>query len=381
MRRTLFIAVVAAIVSVASAAIVHAEIRIGATLGATGPNASLGIHYKNAFQLMPTTIAGHTIKYIVMEDGSDATTAGKNIRKLISEDKVDAIMGSTSVPISLLLAQLALETKTPFVCLSPLSTSPDKYHWSFITPQQTELMMGAIAAHMKKNNVKTVGFIGYADGWGDLMLKATEHHAAANGYQVVTNERYARADTSVTGQVLKIMSANPDVVVVGATGTGAALPHTALIERGYKGQIYHSHGTVNAEFIKIGGKSVEGAIATTGPLMVAEDLPENHPTRAVSIDFVKRYETGFGAGARNALSGYTHDGVKLLLAAIPDAVKKAEPGTPEFRLALRDALENVKNLVGAHGVYTMTPENHNGLDERARVLVRVDNAAWRLLKP
>ncbi len=365
---------------VALTAVAQAEIRIGATFGATGPNASLGLHYRNAFQLMPTTIAGQPIKYFILEDGSDATTAGKNIRKLIADDKVDVIMGSTSVPISLLIAQLALETKTPFVCLSPLSVSPDKYHWSFIVPQQTELMMGAIADHMKRKGVKTVGFIGYSDGWGDLMYKATDHHAASHGYSLVTNERYARADTSVTGQVLKIIAANPDAVVVGATGTGAALPHTALVERGYKGQIYHSHGTVNAEFIKVGGKLVEGAIATTGPLMVAEDLPADHPSRAVSADFVKRYEASFGPGARNALSGYSHDGVKLLEAAIPIALQKAQPGTPEFRLAMRDALESVKNVVGAHGIYSMSADNHNGLDDRARVLVRVENGRWRLMK-
>lgn len=367
--------------SVTLVAAAQAEIRVGATFGATGPNASLGIHYKNAFQLMPTTIAGQPVKYIILEDGSDATTAGKNVRKLIAEDKVDVIMGSTSVPISLLIAQIALETKTPFICLSPLSVSPDKYHWAFIVPQQTELMMGAVADHMKKKGVKTVGFIGYSDGWGDLMYKATEHHAAAHGYKVVTNERYARADTSVTGQVLKIMAANPDAVVVGATGTGAALPHTALVERGYKGQIYHSHGTVNAEFIKVGGKLVEGAIATTGPLMVADDLPADHPTRLVSAEFVKRYEASFGAGARNALSGYSHDGVKLLEAAIPAALRKAQPGTAEFRLALRDALESVQNVVGAHGVYSMSPANHNGLDDRARVPVRVENGSWRLMRP
>lgn len=380
MKRFLTSIVAATVASVALTAAARSEIRIGATFGATGPNASLGIHYKNAFQFAPKTIAGQPVKYIIMEDGSDATTAGKNVRKLIAEDKVDVIMGSTSVPISLLIAQLAYESKTPFVCLSPLSVSPEKYHWSFIVPQQTELMMGAVAAHMKKRGVKTVGFIGYADGWGDLMYKATDHHAASHGYKIVTNERYARADTSVTGQVLKIISANPDAVVVGATGTGAALPHTALVERGYKGQIYHSHGTVNAEFIKVGGKLVEGAIATTGPLMVAEDLPGDHPTKTVSLDFVKRYEASFGAGARNALSGYTHDGVMLLEAAIPVALKKAQPGTPEFRLALRDALESVQNVAGSHGVYTMTPANHNGLDERARVPVRVENGSWRLMK-
>jgi branched-chain amino acid transport system substrate-binding protein len=379
MTRTFCTAIAIAMAAVGAGA-AHAEVTVGVTLGATGPGASLGIHYKNAFQLMPKTLAGQPVKYIILEDGSDATNAGKNARKLITEDKVDVVMGSNGVPSSLQIAQVAFETKTPYLVMTPISLAPDKLAWAFIVPQPTELMMGAVAEHMKANRVKTVGFIGFSDAWGDLMHKATEYHAAAYGYKVVTNERYARADTSVTGQVLKIMAANPDAVVVGGSGTGGALPHVALVERGYKGRIYHNHGTVNAEFIKVGGKNVEGAIAPTGPLIVPEDLPANHPTKAVSSEFTKRYETTFGAGTRNAFGGYSHDGVMILGAALPAALKKAKPGTPEFRAALRDSLENVKNVVGAHGVYNMTPANHNGLDERARVLVRVEKGVWRLMK-
>jgi len=358
----------------------RAEVTVGVTLGATGPGASLGIHYKNAFQLMPKTLGGQPVKYIILEDGSDATNAGKNARKLITEDKVDVVMGSNGVPSSLQIAQVAAETQTPYLCLTPIAVKPEQYKWTFSVPQPTELMMGAVAEHMKANGVKSVGFIGFSDGWGDLMYNATSSLGAKYGYKVVTNERYARADTSVTGQVLKIMAASPDAVVVGGSGTGGALPHVALVERGYKGRIYHNHGTVNAEFIKVGGKAVEGAIAPTGPLIVPEELPANHATKAVSLDFTKRYEAAFGAGTRNGFAGYSNDAVMLLGAAIPEAAKKAKPGTPEFRAALRDALENVKNVIGAHGVYSPTAANHNGLDERARVLVRVESGTWRLMK-
>jgi branched-chain amino acid transport system substrate-binding protein len=375
-----FCIAIAVFASAFAANLTHAEVTVGVTLGATGPGASLGIHYKNAFQLLPKTLGGEPVRYIILEDGSDATNAGKNARKLITEDKVDVVMGSNGVPSSLQIAQVAFETKTPFVCLTPISLAPDKLAWAFIVPQPTELMMGAVAEDMKAHGVKTVGFIGFSDAWGDLMYKATEHWAAQYGYKVVTNERYARADTSVTGQVLKIIAANPDAVVVGGSGTGGALPHLALVERGYKGRIYHNHGTVNREFIKVGGKAVEGTIAPTGPLIVPEELPAGNPTKAVSLDFIKRYEATFGDGSRNAFSGYSHDGVMLIGAAIPAAMKKAKPGTPEFRAALRDALENVKNVVGTHGVYNVTPANHNGLDERARVLVRVESGNWRLMK-
>jgi branched-chain amino acid transport system substrate-binding protein len=249
-----------------------------------------------------------------------------------------------------------------------------------VVPQSTTLMMSAVVDHMKAKGVKTVGYIGFSDSWGDLVLKSLDQAAGPAGIKIVSNERYARADTSVTGQVLKVMAGDPDAVVIGGSGTGGALPHIGLVERGYQKQIYHNHGTVNREFIRVGGKNVEGAIAPTGPLIVAEDLPPDNSVKKVALDFITRYEQTFGPGSRNGFAGYSYDGFLLLDAAVPIAAKQAKPGTPEFRQAMRDALENVKNVVGTHGVYNMTPKDHNGLDERARVLVRVENGEWRLLK-
>ena len=359
----------------------HAEVTIGVSVGTTGPSASLGVHLANTFSLLPRTLGGEPVRYVLLDDASDPTTAAKNARKLVAEHNVDALMGSSSVPSALQMIQVAADAKTPMITFTPVfGVTGERLHWTFVVPQPTDLMIGAVAQHMKANNVRTVGYIGFSDAWGDLVYRALETHAAASGYKIVTNERYARADTSVTGQILRIMAAKPDVVVVGGSGTGGALPQIALVERGYKGQIYHNHGTVNAEFIKVGGAKVEGAIAATGPLMVTEELPASHPSKLVSTAFIKHYESAFGAGSRNAFAGYSYDGVALLNAAVPSALKKAKPGSAEFREALRAALENVKEVVGTHGIYTMTPANHNGVDERARVPVRVEKGAWRLLK-
>jgi len=363
-----------------SGSVAAQEITIGFTMGATGPGASLGIHYKNAFQLFPQTLGGQPVKYIMLEDATDATIAAKNARKLITEDNVDAIMGSVSVPSTTQVALISTETKTPMIALSPVALPPDKLEWVFVVPQPVSLMMGAVAEHMKAHNVKTFGYIGFSDSWGDLVLKAIEQHAEPAGMKIVASERYARADTSVTGQAIKIVAANPDAVVVGGSGTGGALPQLALVELNYKKQIYHNHGTVNREFIKVGGKAVEGAIAPTGPLIVFEELPADNPIKAVAGEFVTRYETTFGASSRNGSAGYSYDGFLLLNAAVPAAMAKAKPGTPEFRQALRDALESVKEVVGTHGVYNMTANDHTGLDQRARVLVHVENGAWRLMK-
>ena len=371
--------IVAGLAAAVASNIAVAEITIGISIAATGPQASLGVHYKNAFELMPKTIAGEPVKFIILDNASDATNAARNGRKLVTEDKVDVLMGSNGVPATMALAQVATESKTPLVTLSPVSLSAENFSWAFIVPQPTELMMDAVAKDVKKRNLKTLGYIGFSDGWGDLVLKASESHAAAGGYKIVTNERYARNDTSVVGQVLKIMAANPDGVIVGGSGTGGALPQIALRERGYKGPIYHNHGTVNAEFIKVGGKLAEGAIAPTGPVVVADELPAGYATKALGAEFMNRYVAKFNLG-RNAFAAYSYDAVLLVEAAAKEALKKAKPGTAEFRAAMRDALENVKNVVGTHAVYSMSSTNHNGMDERARVLVEVKDGQWRLMK-
>ncbi|HEY5634848.1 MAG TPA: ABC transporter substrate-binding protein [Burkholderiaceae bacterium] len=379
MKRKLLAALVAtgALLSTQAAA----EITIGVSLGTTGPGSSLGIPYKNAFQLLPNTLGGEPVKYIILDDESKPDNAAKNARKYVSEDKVDALMGSNGVPSAVAMTAVAAESQTPLIALTPVPPlAPDRLKWTFIVPQTTELMMSAVADQLKARGAKNVAFIGFSDTWGDLVYKAITSFEGSHGFKIVTNERYARADTSVTGQVLKVLAAKPDAVVVGGSGSPAATPQIALRERGYKGPIYHNHGTVNLPFITTAKKDAEGAIAPTGALIVAEELPDNFATKAVSLDFVKRYEAMFGAGSRNAFAGYSYDGVALLNAAVPEALKKAKPGTPEFRAALRDALEKVKNVIGTHGVYNTTAENHNGLDERARVLVKVENGAWRLMK-
>ena len=359
----------------------NAEITIGVSLGTTGPGASLGVPYKNAFQLVPKTLGGEPVRYIVLDDESKPDNAAKNAHKFVSEDKVDALMGSNGVPSAVAMAQVAGESKTPLIALTPMPPlAPDRLRWTFIVPQTTELMMSAVMDNMKSKGIKTVGYIGFSDTWGDLVYNAITSLAPADGIKIVTNERYGRGDTSVAGQVLKIMAANPDAVIVGGSGSPGATPQIALRERGYKGPIYHNHGTVNLPFIQTGKKAAEGVIAPTGALIVAEELPDSFPTKKVSLDFVTRYEAMFGKDSRNAFAGYTYDGVRLLDAAAGVALKKAKPGTPQFREALRDALENVKNVIGTHGVYNMTPANHNGLDQRARVLVQVVNGEWRLMK-
>ena len=359
-----------------------ADINVGVTLSATGPAASLGIPEKNTIALLPTTIAGQKINWIVLDDGSDTTKAVSNTRKLITEDKADVIVGSTTTPNSLAMIDVVSEAQVPMISMAASAKIVDpvdaKRRWVFKTPQSDAQMASIVLDHMKRKNVRSVGLIGFSDAYGEGWIKVMTGLLEGAGIKVLASERYQRTDTSVLGQILKIVSQNPDAVFIAASGTPAALPQTTLVERGFKGLVYQTHGVANNDFLRVGGKALEGTFVPAGPVLVAEQLPDHHPAKAAGLDFVKRYEAIPGAGARSTFAAYLWDGQLILNKAIAVAADIAKPGTEEFRVALRDAIENVKDLTITQGVMTMTPTDHSGLDQRARVIVEVVDGKWKL---
>jgi branched-chain amino acid transport system substrate-binding protein len=373
-----------AVTAVGSAFNVHADINVGVTLSATGPAASLGIPEKNTFALMPTTIGGQKVNYIVLDDASDTTTAVKNTKKLIAENKVDIIVGSTITPNSLAMIDIAAEAETPMIAMAAsariIEPMDAKRAWVFKTPQNDAQMATAIVEHMTNNNVQTVAYIGFADAYGEGWWNEFAKIAEVRKIKIVGNERFNRADTSVTGQILKILSAKPDAVLVGGAGTPAALPQKSLKEKGYKGIMYQTHGVANADFLRVCGKDCEGTFLPAGPVLVAAQLPDSNPIKKVAQEYVTKYEAAHGKGSVSTFGAHAWDAGKLLSSAIPEALKKAKPGTPEFRKALRDALENTKNLTATHGVFNLSAQDHLGFDQRARVMVKIEGGTWKLAK-
>jgi branched-chain amino acid transport system substrate-binding protein len=358
-------------------------IRIGVSVAATGPAASLGIPQRNTVELLPAQIAGQNIEYFVLDDGTDATRGVANMRKLIEEDKVDAVIGSSATPASAAMSTVAAEKGVPLVALAAsasliLPMTPEK-RWVFKAPQNDSLMADAIAADMAKRGVKTLAFIGFNDGYGDGWLAETERAARAQNIRLVAVERYARPDTSVTGQALKIIAAKPDAVLIGGAGTPAALPQKTLKERGYKGLYYQTHGAANADFLRVGGRDVEGTFLPAGPVVVAAQLPDGNPIKPVALDYIRRYEAAHGPGSATSFGAHAYDAFLMLQAAIPAALQHGRPGTAEFRAALRDALEHERELVLTHGIANTSAQDHNGFDARARVMVTIQDGTWKLL--
>jgi branched-chain amino acid transport system substrate-binding protein len=359
---------ITAAVTLVAAGAALADINIGVSLSLTGPGSGLGIPMQNQFKLFPKEIAGQKVNLIVLDDASDPGKGVSNARRFVTEDKVDLIIGSCLTPVAGAMTPVAAEAKTVQMAASPVGgDSP----WLFRLPQGNDVMAYAMVEHMKKQNIKTIGFLGYTDAYGELWLKALTPLAEKAGMKVVATERFARTDTSVTPQALKLTSANPDAILVVASGSGAAMPHKAIVERGFKGKIYQTHAAATPDLVRIGGKDVEGSFVVSGPAVIAEQLPDNHPSKKLAVDFVSQYEKAVGAGSRNQFAAHAYDAEIALEKAVPIALKSGKPGTPEFRAALRDAFETMGRTVFSHGVMNWSKDDHWGYTNETGVMLKV----------
>jgi len=369
---------VAAAAALLAAAPALADITVGVSLPLTGPASGLGIPMQNQFKLWPTTVAGEKLNLIVLDDATDPTKGVQNARRFVTDDKVDIIIGSAATPVGVAMADVAMEAQTVQLAATPVGLPPGKDAWTFRLPQSNDVMAFAMIELMKKQGVKTVGFLGYTDAYGEQWLKAFTTAGEKAGIKIVAAERFARSDTSVTAQALKLVSANPDAMLVVASGSGAAMPEKAIVERGYKGKIYQTHAAATKDLMRIGGKDVEGTFVVSGPAVVGNLLPDSHPSKKLAMDFVAKYDKAYGAGSHNQFAGHSYDALIVLEKIVPMALKKAKPGTKEFRAALKDALETMGRTVFSHGVMNWTKDDHWGYTLETGVMLKVVNGDWAL---
>jgi branched-chain amino acid transport system substrate-binding protein len=355
----------------------QADITIGVVLPLTGPANGLGIPVNNYVKLWPASIAGEKLNVIVLDDASDPSKGVQNAKKLVSEDKVDVLVGSAVTPVAIAMAGVAAEAQTVQLMMSPANLPAGRDTWSFRLPQSNAVMAHALIEHMKKKGIKQIGFLGYTDAYGEGWLNDFKAESAKlGGPQIVAVERFARPDTSVTAQALKLVAANPPAILVVASGSGAAMPHKGLIERGYKGTIYQTHAAASRDLMRIGGKDVEGSFVVSGPAVAPEQLPDSHPSKKLALDFVQKYEKAYGAGSRNQFGAHGYDAIIVLEKAVPVALKAGKPGTQAFRSALRDAIENMGRTVLSQGVVTYSKDNHWGFTTETGVILKVVKGEW-----
>jgi branched-chain amino acid transport system substrate-binding protein len=358
-----------------------ADVTIGVSLPLTGPTSALGIPCKNGILLWPQTVAGEKLNVIILDDATDPTQGVKNARRFVTEDHVDLILGSAATPIAVAISSVASEAQTVQLALSPTPPAPDgKDAWTFRLPQSTAVMAIPIVEYWKKTGVKTFGYLGYTDAYGESWLKDITAQAEKAGIKSVAVERFARSDTSVTGQALKLLQANPDAILIGASGSGSAMPHKGLVERGYpKAKIFQTHGAASMDLIRVGGKDVEGSFVASGPATVANLLPESNPSKQLGMKYIAEYEKAYGAGTANQFGAHVFDAYIVLQRIVPEALKKGKPGTPEFRAALKTALETTGRIPVSQGVLHYTPTDHYGFTPDTGVLLTVENGGWKLV--
>ena len=367
-----------AVATLAACATALADVNIGVSLSLTGPGSGLGIPMQNYLKLFPKTIAGEKLNLIVLDDATDPGKGAQNARRFVTDDKVDMIIGSSITAVAAAMADIAAESGTVQLAGTPVGVPPGKDGWLFRLPQSNTVMAHAMVGHMKKQGIKTVGFLGYTDAYGEQWLKEFTPEAAKAGIKVIAAERFARTDTSVTPQALKLVSANPDAMLVVASGSGAAMPEMAIVDRGYKGKIYQTHAAATKDLMRVGGKAVEGTYVVSGPAVIAEQLPDSHPSKKVAIDFVQKYEKSVGPGTRNQFAGHAYDAQIVLEKVLPGALKKARPGTKEFRAAIRDGMENMGRTIFSHGVMNWTPTDHWGYTNETGVMLKVVNGEFKV---
>ena len=374
LKKTLLALAITAVSSTAALA----DIKIGVSLSLTGPGSGLGIPMQKQLQLFPKTLGGEKVQLIILDDATDPGKGAANARRFVTEDKVDLIFGSCITAVAAAMTDIAAEAGTVQIAGSPVGVPPGKDKWLFRLPQSNTVMGHAVVEHMKKQGVKTVGFLGYTDAYGQQWLDAVGPMLDKAGIKLVGAERFARTDTSVTPQALKLTSANPDAMLVVASGSGAAMPQIGLVERGYKGKVYQTHAAATPDLSRVGGKSVEGTFVVSGPALLGDQLPDNHPSKKLALDFVQKFEKEFGANSRNQFAGHSYDFQIAVEKAVPMALKKAKPGTPEFRAAVRDSLETMGRTVFAHGVMNWTPTDHWGYTLETGVMTKVVDGKFKV---
>lgn len=380
MKINIIAAIGAACLAVSGTA--QAQITVGFVTSQSGPGSSIGVLYDRGMKAATEyamSVGNEKIKLIQLDDNSDPSTATRNARKLVEENKVDLLIGTATAPSSIAMVAVANELKVPMISISPITVpaaeSGDR--WAIAMPQPPSLMVKVVVDRMKRDGIKKFAYIGFSDAWGDLVYNGAQKPAQDDGLKILTNERYARTDTSVTGQVLKMIATHPDAVLLGGSATQGALPPLALAERGYKGPLYGTPALLNADFIRVGGKAVEGVLVSAGPVIVAEQLPDSHFSKKISMAFQDAYQKANGMPTTDGFSAYSFDAWLVFLDAAKRALATANPGTPEFRVALKNAMFSTKDLVGTHAIYNFKPGESYGVDERSLVLVRLVDGKWK----
>ena len=351
-------------------------ITIGAVLDITGAGASLGVPERKTLELLTKQlneaggINGRQVKLVVEDNQSTEDGAAKAMNEMVSQ-KVDIVLGASRTGPSLAMRPVAESTKTPMISLAANAKIVEGASWVFKTAQNDSVVLQNIVDYAKAKGWKKIGLLRDASGFGEGVAEAINELGKADGISVVLTEKFAPDATDFTAQMINARNAKADMNLIWGIPPAAALAQKAYRQLGIDTPVMQSHGIGNKVFLDTAGTAGDGLVAPLGRLVVADQLPDGDPQKTVLTKFVTDYETAYGERP-STFAGHAYDAFQLAV----DAFKTV--GTDKQQV--RDHLEQVKDLVGISGVFTMTPTDHSGLSKEALVLVTISAGEWRLVQ-
>ena len=378
MKKALAAAIILALFAILGCSKDSNTIKVGAVLSVTGPASFLGEPEKNTLLLLQEEINagggvdGRKLEVIVYDDESDVNKCVMAAKKLIEQDKVAVVLGPSISGNTLAIAKFFAPAKIPLVsCAAAEKIVKPVDPWVFNTPQLDRHAVGKILADAKKKGYAKLAILTVSDGFGQAGRGVLQELIPAQGFTLVADEVYGPKDTDMSSQLTKIKGVAPDAIICWGTNPGPAVVARNRAQLGLKTPLYMSHGVASKKFIELAGDAAEGLVLPAGRLVAVAQVPEGNPQKALLTKYVADYAKKYG-NPPSTFGGHAYDALMLVV----NAVKAGKSAKSQD---IRDNLEKIKGLAGTAGIYTMTPENHNGLDESAFVMVAIEKGEWKVI--
>ena len=379
MNRIIAVSVVCVCLLWNSSAMAAATIKIGGLFAVTGPASFLGEPEKKTLEMMVKDlndkggINGIKLEAVIYDTGGDATKAVQLAIKLIKNDRVSVIIGPSTTGESMAVIPVAEKERIPLIsCAAGIKITEPVKKWVFKTPANDHIAAEKILNQMVKMKQKNIALLTVTDGFGSSGREQIKVIAAKKGFKIVADEVYSPKDTDMTSQLTKIRGIKPDAIICWGTNPGPAVITKNVKQLGLKIPLYMSHGVASKKYIELAGiEASQGVMLPAGKLAIYDVLQKSDPQAKLLREYDQAYRKNYGVEA-STFGGYAYDAFTL----VTNAIKKSGT-TPE---KIRTGLEQTKKLASVSGIFTMSPQDHNGLDLSAFEMVRIVNGDWSLVK-
>jgi branched-chain amino acid transport system substrate-binding protein len=357
----------------------EAPIKVGAIFAITGPAAFLGGPEAKTAEMLVEKINneggvnGQKIELIVKDSGGKPESAISLAKQLIEEQKVLAIIGPSTSGETMAIKNICQEGKTVLLsCAAAEDIVNPVASYVFKTPQKDSDAVRRIFQVMRAKGIKKIGVITSNDGFGIAGGKQLANLANLAGIDIAISEAYDSKETDLTGVLTKVKGQDVNAVVNWTVAPAQGIVAKNMKQIGLDVPLFQSHGYGNIKYVEASGEAANGTIFPCGRLLIAEQLPDSHPQKKVLVEYKKDYETSNREDV-STFGGHAYDAILILVEGIKQA-KSTDTAK------VRDAIENIKGLVGTAGIFNFSPQDHNGLDMDAFEILTVQDGKFAIYK-